>query len=61
MWPASIKDLFRQLLRRTFTLAASSCLLACVASVSVKFRSKERPRKGIFGFDRATNETRAKK
>ena len=24
--------------------------LACVASVSVRFRSKERPRKGIFGF-----------
>ena len=35
--------------------------LACVASVSVRFRSKERPRKGIFGFDREGNETRAKK
>ena len=35
--------------------------VAGVASVSVRFRSKERPRKGIFGFDRARNETRAKK
>ena len=34
-------------------------LLACVASVSVWFRSKEIPRKGAFGFDRARNETRA--
>ena len=34
---------------------------ACVASVSVWFRSKEIPRKGTFGFDRARNETRAKK
>ena len=34
--------------------------LACVASVSVWFRSKEIPRK-TFGFDRARNETRAKK
>ena len=35
--------------------------LACVASVSVWFRSKEIPRKGTFGIDRARNETRAKK
>ena len=35
--------------------------LACVASVSVWFRSKERPRNGILGFGRARNETRAKK
>ena len=34
--------------------------LACVASVSVWFRSKKRPWKGIFGFDRARNETRRK-
>ena len=34
--------------------------LACVASVSVWFRSKKRPWKGIFGFDRARNETRTK-
>ena len=27
--------------------------LACVASVSFRFHSKERPRKGIFGFGRA--------
>ena len=33
--------------------------LACVASVSVWFRSKKRPWKGILGFDRARNETRA--
>ena len=35
--------------------------VACVASVSVWFRSKERPRNGILGFDRARNETRAKR
>ena len=34
--------------------------VAYVASVSVWFRSKERPRKGIFGFDSARSETRAK-
>lgn len=34
-------------------------LLACVASVSVKFRSKKKTRNGIFGFDHARNETRA--
>ena len=28
--------------------------VACVASVSVWFRGKEIPRKGTFGFDRAT-------
>ena len=33
--------------------------LACVTSVSVWFRSKERPRKGILGFGRARNEARA--
>ena len=33
-------------------------LLACVASVSVLFRSKERPRNEILGFGRARNETR---
>ena len=31
-------------------------LLACVASVSVLFRSKERPRNEILGFGRARNE-----
>ena len=35
--------------------------LACIASVSVWFRSKERPRNGILDFGRARNETRAKK
>ena len=35
--------------------------LACVASVSVWFRNKERPRNGIFRFSRARNGTRAKK
>ena len=34
--------------------------LTCVASVSVWFRSKERPRNGAFGFGRARNGTRAK-
>ena len=32
--------------------------LACVASVSVWFRSKERPRNGILGFGRERNETK---
>ena len=31
--------------------------VACVASVSVWFRSKERPRNGILGYVRARNET----
>ena len=34
--------------------------LTCVASVSVWFRSKERPRNGAFDFGRARNGTRAK-
>ena len=34
--------------------------VACVASVSIWFRSKERPRNGILGFGRVRNETRAK-
>ena len=34
--------------------------VACVASVSIWFRSKERPRNGILGFGRARNETTAK-
>ena len=33
--------------------------ISCVASVSVWFRSKVRPRNGIFGFGRAKNGTRA--
>ena len=33
---------------------------ACVARVSVWFRSKERPKNGIFCFGRARNGTRAK-
>ena len=36
-------------------------VIAHVASVSVKFRGKKRTRKWILGFDRARNETRAKK
>ena len=36
-------------------------LIACVASVPFWFRSKERPRDGIFGFGRERNEIRAKK
>ena len=35
--------------------------IACVASVSVWFRSKERPRNGIHRFGPERNETRAKK
>ena len=43
-----------------FNQTAKFCKkLFCVASVSVWFRSKEIPRKGTFGFDRARNETRA--
>ena len=34
--------------------------IACVASVSVRFRSKERPRSGIFGFDGARNKRKPK-
>ena len=44
-----------------YVICCFSFCLACVASVSVWFRSKEIPRKGTFGFDRARNETRAKK
>ena len=36
-------------------------LLACIASISVWFQSKEILRKGTFSFDRARNETRGKK
>jgi len=36
-------------------ITRSSGYLACVASVSVWFRSKERPRNGILGFGRARN------
>ena len=36
-------------------------LIACLASVSVWFRSNERPRNGILGFGPVRNETRAKK
>ena len=39
----------------------ASCTIACVASVSVLFRSKDRPRNEILGFGCARNETRAKK
>ena len=36
-------------------------LLACIASISVWFQSKERRRNGILDFGHARNETRAKK
>ena len=39
--------------------ATSDFWTACVASVFVWFRSKERPRNWNFGFGRARNETRA--
>ena len=35
--------------------------VACVASVSVWFRSKEKPRKRTFGFDRAREMNREPK
>ena len=46
--------------QRIFALR-SFHFLACVASVSVLFLSKERPRNEILGFGRARNETRGKK
>ena len=64
-YPAFLRTEFRvgtvpQTTDNCFTKSKTLFFLACVASVSVRFRSKERPRKGIFGFDRARNETRAK-
>ena len=41
--------------RRTSERKVAELELACVASVSVWFRSKKRPWKGSFGFDRARN------
>ena len=41
---------FPFLLHGLFADFFSPFALACVASVSVRFRSKERPRKGIFLF-----------
>ena len=41
-------------------MVLSQTEIACVASVSVWFRSKEKPRDGILGFGGARNETRAK-
>ena len=49
--------LFSRARRNIIVLGA----IACVASVSVCFQTKERRRNGIFGFGRARNETRAKK
>ena len=49
----SVKSLFKWRFR-------SRSVVACVASVSVRFRGKERPRKGIFSLDSTRNETRAK-
>ena len=43
-----------------YSLMTAKCI-ACVASVSVWFRSKEKPRNGILGLGRAINEKRAKK
>ena len=49
-----------------YSVKCSQDALACVASVSVWFRRKEIPRKGVFdhrgqrSIDRARNETRAK-
>ena len=41
-------------------LHRDNIMIACVASVSVWFRSNERPRNGIFCFGRARNGTRSK-
>ena len=41
-------------------LHRDNIMIACVASVSVWFRSNERPRNGIFCFGRARNGTRTK-
>ena len=43
------------------TIWGVTLFAACVASVSVWFQSKERPRDRIFGFGRPRNGTRAKK
>ena len=44
-----------------FVAVLAAAVPACVASVSVWFPNKERPRNSIFGFGHARNETRAKK
>ena len=48
-------------LRYEVTQWRAGQFVACVASVSVLFQSKERPRNEILGFGRAGNETRGKK
>ena len=44
---------------KIFQYTRSHVSLACVASLSVWFWRKERPRNGIFGFGRARNGTTA--
>ena len=63
-FPDTVKPRFNQepdLTKTAKGLGRFVRYIACVASVSVWFRSKERPRNGILGFGRARNETRAKK
>ena len=50
-----ILQILKQCFRCTKKGIGFLSIVACVASVSVWFRSKERPRSGIFGFDRAKN------
>ena len=45
----------------TLPLKGRAQKIACVASVSITFRTKESLRKGISDFDPVRNETRAKK
>ena len=56
----SFRQVSQPVSRELYYLAEtiSSFRVAGVASVSVWFRSKKRPWKGIFGFDFARNETK---
>ena len=56
-----ILQILKQCFRCTKKGIGFLSIVACVASVSVWFRSKERPRNRILGLNRARNETRAKK
>ena len=56
-----ILQILKQCFRCTKKGVGFLSIVARVASVSVWFRSKERPRNRILGLNRARNETRAKK
>ena len=53
-----ISSYSRAYVRITYEMTRIKQRVACVASVSVWFQSKERLRSGIFGFGRERNETR---